>query len=138
MNQTDQMRSILNLLESVSQPMSEVKQGKIGRLKGTSSSDRMGTINSEPVPYVSSAGKSKGEDWMRKAAGIDDDRSERVYLNPNNPNKNRRILMLATFDPNEQAWIYMPDNGARTMGGVNARIITNNLVAMGLKDGRDF
>ncbi len=137
MNQTDQIRNILNLLESASRPLEEVKQGKIGRIVAPRSSGS-DSINREPIPYADKAGKNSGEDWMRKAIGIDDKKSERVYLNPENPNPNRRIPMLVTFSPTEEAWIYVPDNGARTLGDVSAKIIARNLGAMGLKQDRDF
>lgn len=138
MSQSDQMRKILNLLESVSTNVAEVKQGKINRLRGSSSSDRINSINRDPIPYTDKAGKNKGEDWMRRAVGIDDEQSERVFLDPKNPNVNRRLPMLVTFSPKEKAWVYVPDNGARTMGDVSAKRIYNNLVAMGLKPDIDF
>lgn len=130
MQEPTYFRRIINLLETIDEGR---KRFPIS--KGPVRSD---VISHDPIPYSDRASKNDQEDWMRKAVGIDDDRSERVFLDPTNPKENRRIPMQVTYDPKEEVWIYIPDNGARTIGDVNATRIVNNLSKLGLKQNLDF
>jgi hypothetical protein len=137
MSNSDQMRSILNLLESVSKPLEEVKQGKIGRAAMPGSRSGLDTIGNDPIPYAdNSRGISNDSNWMKRAVFGDNfkDHMEPLYLDP----ANNRFQFIGGWSDKEKAFVYFPNNTAKTLGSVQARGIRALFAANGMKEGKDY
>jgi hypothetical protein len=126
----DYFRKIINTLE-------QINESKIGRLaKGSRSQWVAGQhISNAPIPFADNPPDENDADWMKRAAFGDDFKNlKRVYFDE----QNKKLPFVGGWSDRQNAYVYFPDNTAKTMGELMANKIRAILTRKGMKEGEDF
>ena len=121
--------------------LSQINETKVGRAV-TGSRGQWVTgqhISKDPIPFTdkvrSDTSVSDDDDWMKQAAFGDGYKDlPQLYLDP----ENKRFLFVGGWSDKQGAYVYFPDNTAKTLGKVMSDGIRKLLTAKGMIEGEDF
>ncbi len=130
-----EFRKIINTL-------GRIDEAKIGRaVTGRRSQWVTGqNISHDPIPFTDKVRNEpevwiSNGDWMKRAVFGDSYKNlPRLYLDPTN----HRFQFVGAWSDKENAYVYFPDNTAKTLGKVQAAGIRKLLTDKGMVEGEDF
>jgi hypothetical protein len=128
---SNEFRKIIDTLENLT-------ESRIGRaVTGSRGSWATGQhISNDPIPFADRAPESSDSNWMKRVVFGDNykDHMKPIYLDPTN----NRFQFIGGWSSKENAYVYFPNNTAKTLGRVQAAGIRKLFTDKGMKEGEDY
>jgi hypothetical protein len=125
---SNEFRKIMNTLENLTEGRA-VTGGRGGWVAGQH-------ISHDPIPFTDRAPERGDSNWMKRVVFGDNfkDKMTPLYLDP----ANNRFQFIGGWSDGERAYVYFPNNTAKTLGKVQAAGIRKLFADKGMKEGTDY